>query len=158
ERRELTASISHDLRTPLASIRAMLEALDDDVVEDHVEVRRYYATMRREIDRLSRMINDLFELAQIDAGALRLDTRPVAIQEVLSEVVDAMQAQARRRRARRSRSRDHARHHRGARRDHRRNIAAGPGHDDDDTPSGERQHAPREGTDFSLLTVTHPAR
>ena len=96
ERRELTASISHDLRTPLASIRAMLEALDDDVVEDHVEVRRYYATMRREIDRLSRMINDLFELPQIDAGALRLDTRPVAIQEVLSEVVDAMQAQARR--------------------------------------------------------------
>ena len=96
ERRELTAAISHDLRTPLASVRAMVEALDDHVVDDDAEVARYYATMRREIERLSRMINDLFELAQMDAGALRLDKQPVALQEVAAEVVDAMQAQARR--------------------------------------------------------------
>ena len=95
ERRELTAAMSHDLRTPLASVRAMVEALDDRVVEDDAEVARYYSTMRREIERLSRMINDLFELAQIDAGALRLDKQPVALQEVAAEVVDAMQAQAR---------------------------------------------------------------
>ncbi|MBI5284013.1 MAG: HAMP domain-containing histidine kinase [Chloroflexi bacterium] len=95
ERQELTSSIAHDLRTPLASVRAMVEALDDRVVTDDVEVRRYYATIRREIERLNRMIGDLFELAQIDAGALRLDTRPVALQEIVTEVVDAMQAQAR---------------------------------------------------------------
>ena len=96
ERQELTAAISHDLRTPLASVRAMVEALDDRVVDDRVEVARYHATMRREIDRLSQMIDDLFELAQMDAGALQLDRQPVALEEVAAEVVDAMQAQAQR--------------------------------------------------------------
>ena len=95
ERRELTAAISHDLRTPLASVRAMVEALDDRVVDDPAEVERYYRTIRREIDRLSRMITDLFELAQMDAGKLQLDRHPVALQEVAAEVVDAMEAQAR---------------------------------------------------------------
>ena len=96
ERQELTAAISHDLRTPLASVRAMVEALDDHVVEDAGEVKRYYGTMRREIERLSSMIDDLFELARMDAGALELERRPVALQEVAAEVVDAMQAQAKR--------------------------------------------------------------
>ena len=95
ERRELTAAISHDLRTPLASLRAMVEALADGVVQDSEEISRYYGTMRREIERLSRMIEDLFELARVDAGALRLELRQVALQEVAAEVVDAMQAQAR---------------------------------------------------------------
>jgi len=96
ERRELTAAISHDLRTPLASVRAMVEALDDEVVQEPGEVRRYYATIRREIERLSRMIDDLFELAQIDAGALTLSRQPVALQEIAAEVVEAMRARARR--------------------------------------------------------------
>jgi len=96
ERRDLTAAISHDLRTPLASVRAMVEALDDRVVEERQEVRRYYGTIRREIERLSRMIDDLFELAQLDAGATRLARQPVALDEVAAEVVDAMQAQAHR--------------------------------------------------------------
>ncbi len=95
-RRELTAAISHDLRTPLASVRAMVEALSDGVVEDRAEVERYMGTMRREIDRVSRMLDDLFELAQIDAGALRLDRRPLSIQEIVADVGDAMQAQAQR--------------------------------------------------------------
>lgn len=96
ERHELTAAISHDLRTPLASVRAMVEALDDHVVEDAAEIDRYYATMRRQIDRLDQMIDDLFELARLDAGALELERHPVALQEVAADVVDAMQAQARR--------------------------------------------------------------
>jgi len=96
ERNELTAAISHDLRTPLASVRAMVEALDDRVVEDDQEVGRYYTAIRREIERLNRMIDDLFELAQLDAGALKLERQPVALQEIAAEVVDAMQAQAQR--------------------------------------------------------------
>jgi signal transduction histidine kinase len=96
ERRELTAAVSHDLRTPLASVRAMVEALDDRIVEDPEEVARYYGTIRREIERLNRLIDDLFELAQMDAGVLRLNCQPVALQEIAAEVVDAMQAQARR--------------------------------------------------------------
>ena len=96
ERRELTAAISHDLRTPLASMRAMVEALDDRVVEDAAEVERYYGIMRREIERLSRMIDDHFELAQIDACALRLNNQPVALQEIAPDEVEAMPAKERR--------------------------------------------------------------
>jgi signal transduction histidine kinase len=95
-RRELTAAISHDLRTPLASVRAMVEALSDGLVEDRGEVERYLGTMHREIDRLSRMLDDLFELAQIDAGALRLERRPLSLAEIAADVGDAMQAQAQR--------------------------------------------------------------
>jgi two-component system, OmpR family, sensor histidine kinase SaeS len=95
ERKELTTAISHDLRTPLASLRAMTEALSDGVVEDASEIQRYYATMRREIERLSRMIDDLFELSQLDAGALKLDRQLVSIEDIAAEVVDAMQAAAR---------------------------------------------------------------
>lgn len=97
ERRDLTAAISHDLRTPLSSVRAMVEALDDGVVGEPGEVARYYGTMRREIDRLSRMIDDLFELARLDAGAIQLERRPVSLPEIAAEVIDAMQAEARRR-------------------------------------------------------------
>lgn len=96
ERTELTAAISHDLRTPLASLRAMVEALDDQVVTDAGERERYYGTMRREIERLSRMIDDLFVLAQIDAGALRLQPQPVDLCEIAADVVDAMHVQAQR--------------------------------------------------------------
>jgi signal transduction histidine kinase len=95
ERRELTTAVSHDLRTPLASLRAMVEALDDGVVTEGPEVSRYYGTMRREIDRLSRMIDDLFELAQIDAGALRLNRTPTDLREIAADVADAMQVHAR---------------------------------------------------------------
>ncbi len=62
ERRELTAAVPHDLRTPLASIRAMAEALAERVVEDPAEVERYYRTIRHEVERLSLLIDDLFEL------------------------------------------------------------------------------------------------
>ncbi|HUF53266.1 MAG TPA: ATP-binding protein [Dehalococcoidia bacterium] len=94
ERRELTVSISHDLRTPLASLRAMVEALDDGVVEGD-EGRRYYATMRREIERINRMLDDLLELARLDAGALQLNREDVSVEEIAANVVDALQPQAR---------------------------------------------------------------
>jgi signal transduction histidine kinase len=93
ERRELTAAISHDLRTPLASLRAMVEALDDGIV-DGEEGRRYYATMRREIERVNRMLDDLLELARLDAGALQLNREAVSVEEIAADVVDSLQPQA----------------------------------------------------------------
>ena len=89
-RRELVAWVSHDLRTPLAGIRAMVEALEDRVVDDPETVDRYYATMREETDRLSQLVDDLFELSRIEAGALRLDRVPVAIGELISDAVAAV--------------------------------------------------------------------
>jgi signal transduction histidine kinase len=94
ERHDLTTSISHDLRTPVASLRAMVEALQDGVV-DADEAPRYYATMRRELDRLSRMIDSLFELAQIDSGSLALKLHRLVVEEVVAEAVDSLQPQAR---------------------------------------------------------------
>jgi signal transduction histidine kinase len=86
-RRELVAWVSHDLRTPLAGVRAMVEALEDRVVEDPETVARYYATMRREIDRLAGLVNDLFELSRIQSGALALDIESVALDELVADAV-----------------------------------------------------------------------
>jgi signal transduction histidine kinase len=86
-RRQLVAWVSHDLRTPLAGIRAMVEALEDGVVEEPETVARYYSTMRREVDRLSGLVDDLFELSRIEAGALGLDFERVPLDELVSEAV-----------------------------------------------------------------------
>lgn len=74
----------------------MVEALDDHTVEDPDDVRRYYTTLLREIERLTVMIDDLLLLAQIDAGVLVLQKRRTALSRVVAEVVDAMHAQAQR--------------------------------------------------------------
>ena len=79
-RRELVAWVSHDLRTPLAGLRAMAEALEDQVVVDPREVSQYHSQIRREVDRLTLMIDDLFELSRIHAGALRLSKRMIGLE------------------------------------------------------------------------------
>lgn len=86
-RRELVAWVSHDLRTPLAGMRAMAEALEDGLVD---EPRRYHAQIRAEIDRLATMVDDLFELSQIHAGALRLAPETIALHDVVSETIAAV--------------------------------------------------------------------
>ena len=86
-RRELIAWVSHDLRTPLADIRAMAEALADGVITDTEEI----ATFARQIDtdaaRLSAMVDDLFEMSKINAGAMRLEREHLDLREVVDEVV-----------------------------------------------------------------------
>ena len=86
-RRELVAWVSHDLRTPLAGIRAMVEALEDGVVSDPADVARYHATMRLEVDRLSGLVDDLFELSRIQSGSLGLCTASVRLDEILSDAI-----------------------------------------------------------------------
>ena len=86
-RRELVAWISHDLRTPLAGIRAMSEALADGVVSDPGEVADYAWRIRRETIRLSGMVDDLFQLSRITSGALQLTLSAVPLREVVSEAV-----------------------------------------------------------------------
>lgn len=67
-RRELIANVSHDLRTPLASIQSYVEALQDGVVEDEETYQQYLGTIQTESIRLGHLINDLFELSRLDAG------------------------------------------------------------------------------------------
>jgi signal transduction histidine kinase len=94
-RRELVAWVSHDLRTPLAGLRAMAEALEDQVVTDPREVSHYHSQIRRETDRLSAMIDDLFELSKIHAGTLRLSPRLVGLEDLIAEVVASTEPVAR---------------------------------------------------------------
>jgi signal transduction histidine kinase len=94
-RRELVAWVSHDLRTPLAGLRAMAEALEDQVVVDPRTVSQYHSQIRREADRLSAMIDDLFELSRIHAGALRLSRRMVGLEDLVAEVVASAEPVAR---------------------------------------------------------------
>ena len=94
-RRELVAWVSHDLRTPLAGLRAMAEALEDQVVVDPREVNQYHSQIRREVDRLTVMIDDLFELSRIHAGALRLSKRMVGLEDLVAEVVASAEPVAR---------------------------------------------------------------
>jgi signal transduction histidine kinase len=93
-RRELVAWMSHDLRTPLAGIRAMSEALADGVVDEPAEVAEYAARIRTETERLTVMVEDLFQLSRITSGALRLSLSEVPLREVVSEAVAAERAVA----------------------------------------------------------------
>ena len=94
-RRELVAWVSHDLRTPLAGLRAMAEALEDQVVVDPREVSQYHSQIRREVDRLTVMIDDLFELSRIHAGALRLNRRVAGLEDLVAEVLASAEPVAR---------------------------------------------------------------
>lgn len=83
-RRELVAWISHDLRTPLAGLRAMSEALEDGVVEDP---DRYFRQIRAEVERLNSMVGDLFELSRIHAGALALTPTRMSVYDLVGEAL-----------------------------------------------------------------------
>jgi signal transduction histidine kinase len=91
-RRELVAWVSHDLRTPLAGLRAMTEALEDGLADDPA---RYHAQMRAEVDRMVRMVDDLFELSRIHAGVMRLSPQPCALGDVVSEALAGADSVAR---------------------------------------------------------------
>ncbi|GAA1081026.1 sensor histidine kinase [Tsukamurella spumae] len=85
-RRELVAWVSHDLRTPLAGIRAMSEALRDAVVTEPEDVTEFADRIDRETVRLSAMVDDLFEMSRIHSGALTLDLETIDVREVADEV------------------------------------------------------------------------
>jgi signal transduction histidine kinase len=94
-RRELVAWVSHDLRTPLAGLRAMAEALVDGLAEDP---QRYHRRMLAEVDRMASMVDDLFELSRIHAGALQLTLQPVGVRDLVSESIAGAQVVAHARR------------------------------------------------------------
>jgi signal transduction histidine kinase len=93
-RRDLVAWASHDLRTPLASLRAMLDAVADGVVSDPETVARYLQQSQAEIGRMSRLIDDLFELAQLDAGHLALKAEASSLADLISDTLESFSARA----------------------------------------------------------------
>jgi signal transduction histidine kinase len=93
-RRRLVAAVSHDLRTPIASLRLLVEAIDDEIVDDATR-RRYLATMQTHIRSLSTMIDDLFELSRIEAGDIDWSMRQIELALLVDETVVAMRPEAR---------------------------------------------------------------
>ena len=93
-RRDLIAWTSHDLRTPLTSVRAMVEALADGVVDDPEMVQRYYQTIRADVIGLNDLIDDLFELAQLDAGGMVIEMSPHSLSDLVSDALESFHALA----------------------------------------------------------------
>ncbi|MEU2824341.1 MULTISPECIES: sensor histidine kinase [Streptomyces] len=90
-RRELVAWISHDLRTPLAGLRAMSEALEDGVAADP---ERYLRQIRAEVEHLDTLVGDLFELSRIHAGALALSLARVSVYDLVADALAGADALA----------------------------------------------------------------
>jgi signal transduction histidine kinase len=92
-RRDLIAAVSHDLRTPITSLRLLGEAVDDDIVDAPTR-RGYLAQMRTHVEVLSGLIDDLFELSRLEAGDIQWTLQQVPLGQLVEEAVDALRPQA----------------------------------------------------------------
>ena len=88
-RRDLIAWVGHDLQTPLASMRAILEALSDGVVDEPEMVKRYLLTAQRDVMSLSALIDDLFQMSQLDAGGFPLHRAPASLSDLVSDTLES---------------------------------------------------------------------
>ena len=94
QRRDLIAAVSHDLRTPLADLRAMAEAIEDGVVADPGTIHDYAVRMGGSVESLSALVDDLFEFAQLDAGVIEASRERLELSEVVGRAVAACDGQA----------------------------------------------------------------
>ena len=92
-RRDLIAAVSHDLRTPITSLRLLTDAIADDVVDEATR-RAYLDQMSTHVDALAALIDDLFELSRLEAGEIAWSIEQVRLDELVGETVDAMRVQA----------------------------------------------------------------
>lgn len=90
-RRDLIAWASHDLRTPLTSIRVRAEALNDGIVEDSISRQRFYRGILADVMALDSLIDDLLELAQLDSRGLQLEMELLSLGDLLSDSLDRFQ-------------------------------------------------------------------
>jgi signal transduction histidine kinase len=92
-RRDLIAAVSHDLRTPLTSLRLLADAIEDELV-DPTDRHGYLAQMSVHLASLSALIEDLFELSRLEAGDIQWSMQRVALDELVAETVEAMRPHA----------------------------------------------------------------
>jgi signal transduction histidine kinase len=88
-RRDLIAWVSHDLQTPLTSMRAILEALSDGVVDEPEMVKRYLNTAQRDVMSLSALIDDLFQMSQLDTGGFPLHRAQASLSDLVSDTLES---------------------------------------------------------------------
>lgn len=94
-RRDFVAWVSHDLRTPLASLQAMIEAMAEGVVDDRETIDRYLKQSQHELNRLNSLIDDLFSLSQLDSGHLQVNVQTCSLSDLVSDALSSIQARAR---------------------------------------------------------------
>ncbi len=92
-RRQMVAAVSHDLRTPLASLRLLVEAIDDGVATGETR-ERYLREMRTHVEALTTLIDDLFELSRIEAGEISWTMERIELGQLIGDTVAAMRAPA----------------------------------------------------------------
>jgi signal transduction histidine kinase len=93
-RRDLIAWAGHDLRTPLSSIRLLVSALSDGIVNDPQTVQRYLNQTKKQVDQLSGLVDDMFQVSQLDAGGFKLQLEPASLTDLLSDTLESFTAQA----------------------------------------------------------------
>lgn len=91
-RREYVANVSHEMRTPLTAMRALVEPLKEGLVKDEPSRMRYYDIILREVARLSRLISDLMELSRLQSGTLAIEKRSMPLDDLLYDVCDRYSA------------------------------------------------------------------
>ena len=93
-RRDLVIWVGHDLRTPLTSLRAVVEALADGVVADPATSQRYLRTAQHHVRLLSDLLDDLSDIAQVDTGEMQLDRHRSSIRDLISDVLEGFSTRA----------------------------------------------------------------
>ncbi|MFN3974218.1 MAG: sensor histidine kinase, partial [Dehalococcoidia bacterium] len=87
-RREFVANVSHQLRTPLASMRAALETLEEGALEDPDAARSFLGGVKREVERMERIVLELLDLSRLESGQVALHLAPVSVDVVVQEVAE----------------------------------------------------------------------
>lgn len=87
-RRDYVANVSHEMRTPLTAVRALIEPLKEGMVKDEEARMRYYDIILREVMRLSRLIADLMELSRLQSGTLSIEKQPMKLDDLMYDVCD----------------------------------------------------------------------
>jgi signal transduction histidine kinase len=88
-RRDLVAWAGHDLRTPLASIRLLVEALADGIVTDPQTIQSYHLQAKKQVDTLSLLVDDLFQISQLDSGGVPLHSEPASLSDLISDTLES---------------------------------------------------------------------
>jgi signal transduction histidine kinase len=93
-RKEFLSSVSHELRTPLSYVKGYSQALDEGMLKTEQDRKKYVKVIRQEAGRLSRLVDDLFDLTQMDEGRLRLSKTQVNLDEIIGKMVHTTEPQA----------------------------------------------------------------
>ena len=93
-RSHLLTAVGHDLRTPLASVRVIVEALSDGVVDDPETVARYLRTAQGDLNALSHLVDDLFTLAHLESGGVELERQPNSMTDLISDILESFALRA----------------------------------------------------------------